>query len=477
MHFTIRTSNSQRKVNVNDSSQIEQKIKDLFKTDTFQLFSDLERTHPITINEIQDNSTIFMNYEMGEIKTYQPEFTCTHSPDAVCPKCVNIEKVDKAYTPGRKVKYLSHLSYLQALDDKSLKKETYDYVIKKCEEHPANQKCSKCMDKQITLVPQPYRYIDYVEFDSKIFLESFISEAKLSGRQQIGLLIGKVVDCSDIPLGKKAVISGIWQIEQEKFPDGVVLNEIPSKFYSKELSIVGVIYTDLIYKNKELTSSKIINNYQISTLEIDLIASLGIKYNNKAFFGVCVSVNDDKSIEPTVYMVSEQYEALIKAGALGITTDPKMFISSRDIVYFVINEYDKKVSKRADPLLPVFYFVVTCEVGFNENPLFTKNVTLKKPRASCLAGYFQNNYSFDNFKSFNVLCALKFFMPTLLPEIFTAVINNDESLFNKISETPEFKEFKDSLAKFNTDKWNCVQCTYLNEAYKTNCEICGTLKT
>lgn len=476
MQFTIRTQNAQRKINVESHEEIEQRIKNLYKIDSFDLFSDFEKTKPLAIPEIQPNSTIFMNYEMGEIKTHQPEFKCTHSPDAVCPKCVNIDKIDKAFTPGKKVKYLSYLSYLQALDDKSLKKETYDYVIKKCEEHPENQKCSKCMDRQITLVPQPYRYIDYVEFDSKGFLESFISEVKSSGRQQVGLLIGKIADCKDIPLGKKAVVSGIWQIDQEKYPDGVVLNEIPSEFYSKDLSILGVIYTDLIYKNKEITSSKVIGNYQISTLEIDFIASLAIKYNNKAFFGVCVSVNDEKNIEPQVFMISEQYEALIKANALGTTTDPQMFISNRDIVYFINNEYDKKVSKKADPLLPVYYFVITCEVGFNENPLFTKNILLKKPKLSCVAGYFQNDYSFENFKSFNVLCVLKHFIPTLISDLFSAVIKNDENLFNRILQTPEFGEFKETLGKFQNEKWNCSECTYLNEAYKTNCEMCGSQK-
>lgn len=476
MLVTIRTANSQRKVNVDKLDDLEMKIKEIFKTESFQLFSDLEKTIPMNINEVKENTTIFMSYEMGEIKTHQAEFKCTHSPDAVCPKCVNIDLADKAFTPGKKVKYFSYSSYLQALEDKSMKKEVYDYVIRKCEEHPANQRCSKCMDKQITLVQQPYRYIDYVEFDSVFHFENLINDFKSSGRQQIGLILGKICDNPDIPLGKKAVVSAIWKIEQETFPDGVIAKDLPQEFYSNELSILGVIYTDLIYKNGEFSSYKMANDYGISTLEIDFIASLAIKYKNKAFFGICLSANSDKKVEPTVYMVSEQYEALIKAGAIGLTTDPKMFITSRDIVYFINNEYNKKVSKKADPLFPVFYFIVTCEAGFNEKPLFEKMIAIKKHSASNIAKYFTKDYSFSNFKCFDVLCALKEFIPTLIKDLIDSVIKNDETLFQKVVEKQEFIDFKDSLSKFIIEKWNCRECTYLNEAYKSQCDICGVPK-
>lgn len=476
MLITIRTSNSQRKIKVESSDQIDQKIRELFKIENYTLYSDIEKTHPIETRDIKGNSTIFMDYEMGEVKEYKEEMKCTHSPEAVCPKCANIDRKQREAQPGKKTKYLSYRSYLQTLEDRSMKPEEFDYKIKICEDHLPNQRCSKCMEKQITLLSQPYRHIDYVEFDSQSIVQNFINTWKDSGRQKIGFLIGRYEDHNDFPNGRKAVVSAVWEANQESFPDGSVINSIPLKFGSDHLKIVGVIYTDLTYKNNEITSYKSIYGYPISTVEIDFINTIREEAGNDAFFGVCVSCNEAKEIGGEVFMVTEQYRALVDAEAITLTTDPKLFRANRDITYQITNEYEKSVSKKADPFLPIYYFIVKCECGFKENPMFSNSTVIKRPTLRKLSGYFESDFSLEKFKSFSILVALNKFIPNIINQIIDAVIKNSQETLNDALLTDEFEKFKKELEKFESKKWECSACTFLNESFNSSCEMCGSNK-
>src|SRR5690606_12658394 len=101
-------------------------------------------------------------------------------------------------------------------------------------------------------------------------------------------LLGKYDDHDQSPLGRKAVISAIWEIEQENFPDGLALNELPKTFITNELEIVGLIYTDLLMKDGLIYSYKRTRDYIISTLELNLFYEVFKKYNNKSFINICI---------------------------------------------------------------------------------------------------------------------------------------------------------------------------------------------
>ncbi|KAM0679819.1 Nuclear protein localization protein 4 [Glugoides intestinalis] len=476
MLITIRTLNAQRKITIENLEELEQKIKTTFKTEEYKLYSDPEKTKKLEIDDIKDNMMVYMDYDIGEAKEYKEEVKCTHSPEAVCPKCVNLERSTRISPPGENVKYVSYASYIQALDDRGVSEDDFDYEVKTCEEHPANQKCSRCVEKQITLLSQLYRHIDYVEFDSKAMIEEFFLGWKSSWRQKIGLLVGTYAEYAKSPLGKKAIVSGIWEIEQECFPDGVALNSIPEKFIINELKILGVIYTDFKQDKNEATSNKVLENYIISTSEIDFINHLKQKIGNPAFFGICLSFNEEKDIIPKVFMVTEQYEALKKADALSLTTSPTEFKANREIVYHVRNEYDKLVPKQADPLLPVYYFVVTCETGFKENPMFPIMCKIAKPTYKKLSEYFESKIELEKFRNFNILVALQKFLPKLTEDLFKAAIRNDKKLFEAVTEEPDFQKFVEELTKHENKKWDCASCTYLNEAIRSSCELCAAPK-
>lgn len=476
MLVTIRTLNAQRKIRVQTHEELDSKIKEIYKTESYQLYSDLDKTMKIELQDIEDKMTVYMAYDMGEVQEYKPEMTCTHSPDAVCPKCVDFERPDRTVEPNKKVKYLSYGSYLQTLKDHSMKEEEFDYEVKVCDQHPPNQRCSNCMEKTVTLMGQQYRHIDYVEFDSRSIVENFINRFKETRRQRVGLLVGKYAEHSDVPMGRKAVVSGIWEVEQECFPDGVVLNDVPTRFFTDELRIIGVIYTDLMLKNGEMDSHKRIGGYMASTVELSFINFLRERLNNKALFGFCVAINDEKQVVPEVFMVSEQFAALSKANSISLTTDPTKFKANREIVYCVVDEYGNKVSKKADPFFPVHYFVVKCENGFKENPLFMHNVDIKKPTLKKLSGYFSNDFRIDKLKNFSILVALEKYIPNTLGEIIESVIRDDQILLNSVTHTEEFANFKAELSKYNVKTWSCSACTYLNQPFNALCEMCGTSK-
>jgi nuclear protein localization protein 4 homolog len=475
MKLTIRSFVGQKKINIEKIEELHEKILSLFKIQSYQLYSDPERTIPAPFESITDNSLLFISYNAEEMAVYKEEVKCTHSPDAVCSKCASLDPYDKRFKEGKKTKYLSKTSYLEMLKDQSKQQQTFDYSIKKCQDHSENAKCAKCMEKMITLIPQIYREIDYVEFDSGEHVELFIKNWRDSGRQQFGLLIGRFSDHSDVPDGRKAIVSGIWMIEQENYPDGVFPMKVPDQFVSKELDIVGMIYTDLFMKDQRLFSYKKSRNYILSGAELFFMHQIYAKTNKKSLLNVCVTMCENESICAEVYMLTEQFIALMDAKLLSMTTSPLYLETSREMSYNDINEYKKQVPVKAFPLVPLEYFYVTCETGKREDPIFSDFTVIEKPNLRKLSGYFNDCFEISKFKNFRLLMSLCNFLP-IAGEIVDCIVLNDEQQFEKIQQRDEFVKFIAQLGEYRESRWNCSACTFLNESFATQCEICTTFK-
>lgn len=474
MNIKIRTQNSQRTIKVNSFEELDQKIKEIFKIEEYKLYFDKEKT--ILLKEVVDNQLVYLDYASDGPKIHKEEFKCNHSADVVCSKCASLNPFEK-FTEKKYVKYLSYKSYLDLLDSQSLKKEVFDYSEKICDNHGPNTKCSKCMEKQISLMPQIYRHIDYVEFDNKSCLDVFINSWKESGRQKIGLLLGKYDDYDLVPFGKKVVVSAIWEIEQNSYPDGAFIKSLKKTFITENLTILGVIYTDLILKNGKLFSYKKFHNYFLSTMELKFIDSLKKELQNESFLGISLCLGENNSIEPEAYMVTEQFSAL--SNYLKVCKKPDFFYTQKPIMYNYKNEHNIVVSKQVDPYVPIDYFMVNCPIGFKENPIFTNSTMIKTPTLRKLAKYFQFDYSFEKFKNFQILIVLENFLPKNIKNLFDCVIKNDTELFSNILKEQELIDFFKSLEKFSKEKikpWNCEACTFLNEKNNSTCEICGTPK-
>ena len=475
MKIVVRSPTSRRSVKISSPSDLEDAIKKAFEVEEFQLFSDSSRKTPLDTSKLSDGSVIYMNYERDEPKFFKEENTCTHPPEGVCPKCASLDPLDRLKKEGERinVRYMSYDSYKEALKRENKAESEFNYETKICKDHPKNAKCMKCMDKVIILSPQIYRPIDYVAFDNKECVEEFIKKWRNSDRQQIGLLVGRILPHKDLPLAKKAVVSGIWEIEQEKFPDGAVLRSLPDKFICDELEIVGLIYTDLFLKDSAIFSYKKKYDYVISAMELNFIYEVQAHIKRNEFVGICVSADGDDEIGLECFMLSEQFKALMKAKTLELTTKPEYFTTQKSIKYLEKNEYDKAVHKDASPYVPVYYFFVKCEAGYSNVPLFKSTESVLKPTIARLAKYFNNEFGFEKFQSFSILMAVAKNYPGA-GELVSAVIKNDSQKFEEISKRDDFNSFIEKMCAEYEGTWNCLACTYINSSHSRACELCNT---
>ena len=378
MKIIVKTPSSRRAVVVERPEELDSKLKSTFGVDEYQIFEDAAYTVPYDLGKLKDGALVHMKMEMKTQVAPAPSFDCDHSENIICPKCATLDPLDKrrASKDLKKTKYLSRESFEQFLKERKQSEDEYTDVLKKCPDHPANVTCTKCMDKVITLVPQLFRYTDYVEFDSKDYVEQMITKWKETQKQSVGFLLGKIVPHTEYPGGRKAVVSAIWEVDQERFPDGAVLNHIPTGFICPGLDIVGVVYTDLFMRNGTLFSHKLDRGYVVSAMELNFFYEVQSIVKSPYMVGICVSLQEDGAVGLQCFMVSEQFKGLMQAQALELTTDPTRFKTNRDLKYVVRNEYDKDVKIDAKPYVPIEYFIVTCEAGYLDKPLFSNTTPI-----------------------------------------------------------------------------------------------------
>jgi nuclear protein localization family protein 4 len=201
----------------------------------------------------------------GTIERSRSKF-CSHPMNAMCEYCTPLEPYDPTYQKEQKIKFLSFHAYLRSVTHQDRTKPLHapdfiaplqvpQFVLRSCTNHEPYPKgiCSKCQPSAITLTPQSFRMTDHVELLHDQVNE-FIAYWRETGQQRFGLLIGKYQVYDGVPLGIKAVVEGIIEIEQESGHDYIQLLMLPgeAKWNRLEqtirelgLEIIGCIYTDL----------------------------------------------------------------------------------------------------------------------------------------------------------------------------------------------------------------------------------------
>ncbi len=475
MIVTIRSPGAKRNMIVKRKEDFEEQIKRELKVESFSLFADSRRTIPYDLDNLKHGEVIYMSYETKGVTEYKKEFTCTHGPDGVCPKCCTLDPLDRKRNEGMKVKYLSRKGYEEMLKEKNSSEDKFDYEKKECTDHGKNVRCMKCMEKAILLSPQIFRWIDYVEFEGREMVERFIGRWRDTRKQRIGLLVGRREKYNMAYEGVKAVVSGIWEVTQEDFPDGAALENVPGEFIWNGLEILGVIYTNIYMRDGHVYNYKITMDYTMSAMELKFLHDVQESIGKEGFVGISVEADTNSDIVLECFMLSEQFKALLRAGFLELSTDPRMFWTERDISYIEKNEYDKDVRVRANPLVPVEYFIVRCETGYSNTGVFTNNTVIERCTPRKLSNYFNGDYSMERFQSFDVLVNLAPILENT-PDFFSAVVKGDKKRFEELKQTEAFIGFRNKLEKFTDKKWACSACTYLNEAYRRECFICQTSK-
>ncbi|ORD94023.1 NPL4 [Enterospora canceri] len=468
-----------------DPGSLIDKIKNELKITHCRIFKDKERKNEMGISEpLVQGMRLYVVSEKIE-KTEVKANLCNHPKEKRCLNCAVEEIQNEEEEKKKREKYLSKATYLEMLKAKGVTEPDYDYRKQICGDHGVNVVCMKCMDKAITLIPQIHRSVDYVEFDTSFYVETFVNAWKNSGRQQLGLLIGKY---KAVDGKQRGVVSLIYVPEQANYPDGFSLEkyeELGLMDGHDGLAVLGLIYTDLFLKEGVQHSYKIENNVILSAFELDFFHKMARTISGKGgvrddLVFVSVSSDREKQIEMSCFLPTKQFHAVMDAKLVGLSTDPTTFVnvSKRELLYMYRNEYNTDVSTKADPYVPVEYFFVTCEVGYsNKSPLFG-NRTLDRILISLdkLSGYFDGDYhNMEKYRNLFVLLSLsKFYKKT--SRIFQAVAQGNNDQFHAILGTDEFLVTIAQLEKHRQVKWECSTCTFINEAYVTQCDMCGKPK-
>lgn len=407
--------------------------------------------------------------------------------------------------------------------------------------------CTKCQPSAIILRQQPFRMVDHVEIASPRLIDEFLAGWRNSGFQRFGWLIGKYDTYSDqVPLGIKAVVEYIYEPPQDGSVDGFQLLSSENDdsgidprhltiFKAMNLSVVGMIYTDLIDDGSgsgKVKHRRSQETFFVSGPEVLFIAHQQAKHPyylpkepefnfSSRFVTVVISGEDDGGIGLKAYQVSESAVAMEEANLIAATTDPsKMLVRSAEekdetdpdrplyvpqVFYKFKNEYGIDVQKAADPLFPVEYLLVTLSEGIplDPSPLFKAPLAFPAPHLhptnSNLVEYFKDTLQlsaselassgilgnanlilflsesglFANEDERTLFCQA---VSVFNIETITAFIEQSESwkrIMSAVSEAVATKLNNSTSA----NSWTCVHCTFVNEKSKISnddgCDMCG----
>ncbi|VDD76595.1 unnamed protein product [Mesocestoides corti] len=342
---------------------------------------------------------------------------CHHSDSGICVHCVPLEPSDPDYLSlcDPPVKFMSFHAYLRKLrggqsKGKFVRLENLNCTVRSdCPDHPPwpNGICTKCQPKPVTLDVQPYRHVDYVQFENAEMMETFLDYWRQTGKQRIGVLLGQYAPFDTPgapPLAIKAVVSAIYEPAQEGTSRSVKLTcpldemlppAVKATAAALDLKAVGWIFTDLTAEGSE--SKGTVRHYRgdmetffMSAQECITAARLQNLHPNPSrdspdghfgskFVTVVVTGGKNHEIHFEAYQVSNVAMALESAGILVPTYDapelgyirestkdqfvPDVFYSSKD-------KYGNTVTKIGRPL-PVEYLLVDMPAAFPVEQTFT----------------------------------------------------------------------------------------------------------
>ncbi|SCU91995.1 LAMI_0E08262g1_1 [Lachancea mirantina] len=334
---------------------------------------------------------------------------CRHGDKGMCEYCAPLPPWDREYHEERNLKHISFHAYLKQLNEQTNKKSSASSYIaplsqpdfrinKNC---PTGHKpwpqgiCSKCQPSAITLQQQPFRMVDYVEFQRSEMINEFINSWRTTGTQRFGYLYGHYDRYESTPLGISAVVDAIYEPPQHDESDGLSMDVSMVAEEMHKIDVVasdmglvrlGMIFTDLTDAGAgdgSVFCKRHKDSFFLSSLEVIMAAKHQLKFPNackyseqgkfSSKFVTCViSGNVDGEIDISTYQVSAGAEALVQADFVEGSTHPSMaYIQETnadryvpEIFYMRKNEYNLAVKENAKPAFPVEYLLVSLTHGF-----------------------------------------------------------------------------------------------------------------
>lgn len=277
-----------------------------------------------------------------------------------------------------------------------------------CVEHPPWPEgiCTKCQPRPVTLDIQPFRMIDYVQFENAGIMEGFLDYWRKTGKQRVGILLGYYLPFDNPgapPLAIKAVVAVIYEPPQTSTNRSVTINcpleELLSptaKAVNRGLGLrpVGWIFTDLTADTSNngtvkhyrgsmdtffLSSQECITAARLQNLYPTVCRHSPDGYFGSRFVTVVVTGDSERQIHFEGYQVTNVGMALERANVLLPTYDapelgyirettkeqfvPEVFYSAKD-------KYGNTVTNVARPL-PIEYLLINMPAAFPIKPCYT----------------------------------------------------------------------------------------------------------
>eukprot|EP01135_Chromosphaera_perkinsii_P010261 Nk52_evm3s2085 gene=Nk52_evmTU3s2085 len=361
---------------------------------------------------VEDPVDIEISKVRGLVQRKKDPHFCKHGEQGMCDYCSPMEPYDERYLKEQNLKHMSFHSYVRKLQHSTGKgkfvplEELNCRVKSNCSGHQPWPEgiCSKCQPNAVTLNRQPFRHLDYVEFDTPMTVDTYLQFwRKSGGAQRLGFLYGQHARFTgnEVPLGIKAIVSAIYEPPQECSVNSLQLSDDPNEAIVNEVAAalglkrVGWIFSDLeddstgkgsvfFKRNKDtyfISSGECLMaaDFQNANPSPCKLTKAG-KYGSK-FGTVCVTGDKDGGICLEGYQVSDQGMGLVRDECVMPSKDPRVCRvkeSSKeqyvpDVFFSYKNEYGSEVTSSAKPAFPIDFLVVNVGTGTpnNPNPLFT----------------------------------------------------------------------------------------------------------
>lgn len=243
----------------------------------------------------------------------------------------------------------------------------------------------------VTINRQTYRHVDLVLFEHKTVVDAFLDPWRETGLQRCGYLLGKYEPDDSIPLGITARVVAIYEPPQKSTKDGVVLlkdansDKVDDLLKMLGLARVGFIWTSLkVDPNTKQIIADRAADCPLTATEMVRMAHLQDRYPNpwshsrngrfgSKFVSVICTGGLNNGVEIEAYQISNQGCALVIEKVIKPVTSKPQFFKVRpsdeqwlnpDLMYKKEDEYHNVVTVKADPYLPVDYFIIGVRHGF-----------------------------------------------------------------------------------------------------------------
>lgn len=464
------------------------------------------------LDETLDEVDVALAKESGLVQRKRVPLLCQHGDGQQCIHCCPLEPYDDAVQkdPDHPIKYMSFHTYLRKLNSgadrgKFTNLESINCRIDaSCTAHAPWPRgiCTKCQPSAVVLQRQPFRHVDYVQFENRDTVGEFIDAWRKTGKQRAAWLYGRYDKYELVPLGIKAVVVAFYEPPQLDEADGLQLLDDPALGAVDNVALglglqrVGWIFTDLVPDGKtggSVQCTRFIDDGTRSALfsatEILMAARLQRALPNKVsrkfsragafgskFVSVVVTGMADGSVGMRAYQVTDQAMALERDDVILPSSKGPGFMFARDstserfvpeISFVNKDKYNNEIKSRAQPCFPVEYLLVDCECGTSATGQAPTLAGLATPfvpanRASFGQGqsaallYRQVHERSERFlqrvSDFNLLVylatdpAFASLRQSALPSLLAAVRTKDADLAETVRSSDQWKSFILTLA-------------------------------